>query len=144
MKIFPGQSFPIGTTITPDGVNFCVYSRDATAIELLLFNAAEDIEPAHVIYLDPQINRTFHYWHILIEGIEVGQIYAFRAHGPNEPQLGLRFDGTKVLLDPYSKAVVVPSTYSRKRAERPGNNARSAMKSMLTDLTTYDWEGDSP
>ncbi|MFZ0547807.1 MAG: glycogen debranching protein GlgX [Candidatus Promineifilaceae bacterium] len=142
MNVLPGQSFPIGATVTPDGVNFCVYSRDATAIELLLFEKVTDSEPSHVIYLDSQINRTFHYWHIFIPGLEAGQIYAFRAHGAFLPNKGLRFDGTKLLLDPYGKAVAVPPTYNRKLAALPGNNAGSAMKSIVADLDTYDWEGD--
>jgi hypothetical protein len=94
MNNLPGQGFPIGATITPEGVNFSVYSRDATAVELLLFNDAADSEPSHVIYLDSQINRTFHYWHIFVPGLEAGQIYGYRAHGPFQPHRGLRFDGT--------------------------------------------------
>jgi glycogen operon protein len=144
MNVLPGQSFPIGATVTPDGVNFSVYSRDATAIELHLFEAATDSEPAHVLYLDSQINRTFHYWHIFVPGLQAGQIYAFRAHGPMQPSQGLRFDGTKLLLDPYSRAVAVPPTYHRNLAALPGNNAGYAMKSVVADLEAYDWEGDKP
>jgi glycogen operon protein len=144
MNVLPGQSFPIGATVTPDGVNFSVYSRDATAIELHLFEAATDSEPAHVLYLDSQINRTFHYWHIFVPGLQAGQIYAFRAHGPMQPSQGLRFDGTKLLLDPYSRAVAVPPTYHRNLAALPGNNAGFAMKSVVADLEAYDWEGDKP
>jgi glycogen operon protein len=134
MNVLPGQSFPIGATIAPEGVNFSVYSRDATAIELLLFIHIADSEPAHVIYLDSQINRTFHYWHIFVPGLQAGQIYGFRAHGPLQPLEGFRFDGTKLLLDPYGRAVAVPKTYSRKMASLPGNNAAYAMKSVVADL----------
>jgi glycogen operon protein len=144
MNVLPGQSFPIGATISPDGVNFSVYSRDATAVELLLFDQTTDTEPAHVLYLDSQINRTFHYWHIFVPGIEAGQIYGYRAHGPYQPQNGLRFDGTKLLLDPYGRSVVVPKSYSRRMAALPGNNAGFAMKSVVADLAAYDWEGDKP
>lgn len=144
MNNLPGQSFPIGATITPEGVNFSVYSRDATAIELLLFKHPADSEPSHVIYLDAQMNRTFHYWHIFVPGLEAGQIYGYRAHGPFQPHKGLRFDGTKLLLDPYGKGVVLPRRYNRSMACLPGNNAGFAMKSVVTDLSAYDWEGDKP
>jgi glycogen operon protein len=144
MNILPGQSFPVGATITAEGVNFSVYSRDATNVELLLFANPADSEPSHIIYLDSQINRSFHYWHVFIPGLRAGQAYAFRAHGPFEPRKGLRFDGTKVLLDPYSRAVTVPQSYNRQAARLPGNNAPTAMKSVVADLSAFDWEGDKP
>ena len=56
----------------------------------------------------------------------------------------MRFDMGKVLLDPYGKAVVVPETYSRTLASLPGDNCGTAMKSVVTDPGSYDWEGDLP
>ncbi|MFC2037409.1 glycogen debranching protein GlgX [Chloroflexota bacterium] len=139
-----GKSFPLGATVYPDGVNFSVYSKSSTAMELLLFDGADAPKPSHVFALDRKENRTFHYWHVFVHGLQPGQLYAFRAHGPFEPQRGLRFDGTKVLLDPYGRAVAIPKGYKRDAAARPGNNASTAMKSVVVDKGMYDWEGDMP
>ncbi|MCB0151965.1 MAG: glycogen debranching enzyme, partial [Caldilineaceae bacterium] len=73
-----------------------------------------------------------------------GQIYGYRAHGPYEPLLGMRFDVQKVLLDPYGRGVAVPGAYSRKAASVPGDNTAQAMKSVVVDTSRYDWEGDMP
>ena len=141
----PGQSYPLGATPHADGVNFSVYSKHADGLELLLFDTPEDPQPARVIELDPSRNhRTFHYWHAFVPSIGPGQIYAFRAYGPNEPEQGHRYDCNKVLLDPYGRSVAVPRGYEREAARRPGENAASAMKSVVADLSRYDWEGDAP
>ena len=126
------------------GVNFCVYSRNSTGIELLLFDQHADKEPSRVIPLDPEKNRTFAYWHIFIEGLGAGQLYGYRAQGPYHPSSGLRFDGDKVLIDPYARAVMYGENYSRAAAQRPGDNCAQAMKSVLVDPRDYDWEGDMP
>ena len=140
-----GQSFPLGATIYPDGVNFSIYSKSCEAMELLLFDAVDDPLPARVIRLDPRKNhRTFHYWHVFVPDVTPGQIYAYRAHGPFEPHRGLRYDSSKVLLDPYGRSVAVPENYDREAAVSPGDNTASAMKSMVVDLSKYDWEGDRP
>ena len=89
-------------------------------------------------------NRTYHYWHVFVPGVQAGQIYAFRACGPFEPARGLRFDPSKLLLDPYGRAIAVPKNYSRDAACRKGDNTATAMKSVVTDPHAYDWEGDAP
>jgi isoamylase len=139
-----GRSYPLGATIFDDGVNFCVYSHHCEALELLLFNHYEDSEPARVISFDPEINRTFYYWHIFVEDIKTGQLYGYRAKGPYEPSLGLRYDGNKLLIDPYTRAVMYGENYSRKAAQVPGENSGQAMKSVVIDSGHYDWEGDTP
>ena len=73
-----------------------------------------------------------------------GQIYGYRVEGPSNPRRGLRFDSTKVLLDPYGRGVVVPKNYNREAAKRAGDNAATAMKSVVVDPGAYDWEGDFP
>src|SRR4051794_22009473 len=102
---------PLGATVADGGVNFSVFSRTAKGIDLLLFDRTDDARPAREIRLDPVANRTYHYWHVFVPGAKAGQIYAFRAHGPFAPERGLRFDPTKVLLDPYGRSVVVPTAY---------------------------------
>ncbi|MDX1614545.1 MAG: glycogen debranching protein GlgX [Candidatus Promineifilaceae bacterium] len=140
----PGQVFPLGATVTDGGVNFSVFSKNATLVELLLFDDVNDAEPAAVIPLESDAHRTFYYWHAFVPGLAPGQIYAYRAHGPYAPRRGLRFDPDKVLLDPYGKAVATPRRYSRMAAVQPGDNAAMAMKSVIADLSDYDWEGDRP
>src|SRR6478672_9046019 len=128
----PGSPYPLGAGVHPHGVNFSVYSKSSTGIELLLFDHVDDVLPTR-IRLDPASNRTYHYWHVFVPGIEAGQIYGFRASGPFAPQRGLRFDPDKLLLDPYGKAVAVPSSYSRIAASSTGDNCATAMKSVVAD-----------
>lgn len=141
-KILPGESFPLGATVYPNGVNFSVYSQNATAIELLLFNSAGAAKPTYVIKLDPSRNRTYHYWHVFVANLQPGQIYAYRAYGEFAPEKGQRFDKTKVLLDPYAKAIVGDEFYDREAASRRGNNCPQALKGVVVDPSTYDWERD--
>jgi glycogen operon protein len=144
MTVPSGRSFPLGATLENGGVNFCVFSRKASAVELLLFDRTCDTEPARVIRLDAPTHRTYHYWHAFVPGLHAGQVYAYRAVGPVDPARGLRFDPTKVLLDPYGRAVVVPHGYDRLAASRPGANTSVAMRSAVLDPDAYDWEGDAP
>src|SRR6266436_3697338 len=106
-----GQSYPLGATILPDGVNFSVFSRGASAVELLLFNREDDARPSRVISIDPAANRTYHYWHVFVSGVKAGQIYGYRAKGAFDPPNGMRFDPTKVLVDPYGRGALVPKNY---------------------------------
>jgi glycogen operon protein len=139
-----GSSAPLGATVHAAGVNFSVFSRNATLIELLLFDDEKAPKPAEVIPLDPNRNRTYHYWHVFVPDLKPGQLYAYRAHGPFVPEQGYRFDSQKVLLDPYGLAIAVPEAYERKTASRPGDNTAVAMKSVVADTGRYDWEGDLP
>ena len=142
----PGQGAgsPLGATPSAEGVNFSVFSRGATGVELLFFDREDDYRPARVIPIDPSSNRTYHYWHVFVPGVQPGQIYGYRVDGPSDPAKGLRFDPGKVLLDPYGRGVVVPKNYSRDAAHEEGDNAGSAMKSVVVDSRAYDWEGDKP
>src|SRR5690242_13635502 len=124
-----GGSSPLGATICPGGVNFSVFSRDATGVDLLLFDREDDARPARVIPIDPVTNRAYHYWHVFVPDLRAGQIYGYRVHGAFDPANGMRFDPAKVLLDPYGRRVVVPKNYSRDAARLEGDNAATAMKS---------------
>jgi glycogen operon protein len=138
-----GQSSPLGATPTATGTNFSLFSRTATGVELLLFAGEDDAHP-QTIRLDPVINRTYHYWHAFVPGVRAGQLYGYRVHGPADPASGLRFDPGKVLLDPYARGIVVPASYNREAACRPGDNAVSAIKGVVVDPRAYNWEGDLP
>src|SRR5262245_40181845 len=144
LSIKSGTSAPLGATVHPDGVNFSVFSKRATSIELLLYDREDSPEPSRIIALDPNTHRSYHYWHVFVPNLAVGQIYAYRAKGPFEPQRGHRFDGDKILLDPYGLAVTVPDTYDRNAASRRGSNSATAMKSVVADVSAYDWQGDVP
>jgi isoamylase len=139
-----GRSFPLGATLTPAGANFSVFAKHSTAAQLLLFDSADAAQPSSVIELGPRGNRTYHYWHVFVPGITAGQIYGFKIAGPSDPGRGLRFDPDKVLLDPYGKGIVRPARRSRQAAARPGDNAATALKSVVVDPDAYDWEGDAP
>jgi glycogen operon protein len=140
----PGNSHPLGATIHPGGVNFSVFSKNGAVAELLLFDHAEAEKPAHIIPLNTIGNRTGHYWHIFVPGITAGQLYGWRVQGPNRPEEGFRFDGGKVLLDPYGRGVAVGKNYSRVQACWQGDNLASCMKSVVIDHRAYNWEGDKP
>ena len=125
-------------------MNFSLFSRTASGVELLFFDREDDAIPSHAVRIDPAANRTYHYWHVFVPGVRPGHIYGYRVEGPAAPEGGLRFDSTKVLLDPYGRAVVVPKNYDREAAKRPGDNRATAMKSVVVDPGAYDWEGDMP
>ena len=110
----------------------------------MFFDREDDSTSSRVVALDSGTNRTYHYWHVFVPGIQAGQIYAYRIHGLCDFLGGLRFDSDKVLLDPYGRGVVVPKGYDRNAARRPGKNDAVAMKSVVVDPTTYNWEGDKP
>jgi glycogen operon protein len=139
-----GHPCPIGATVLPGGVDFSLYSRTASGVELLFFNREDDSKPARVVPLDPVKNRTYHYWHTFVPGVKAGQLYAYRVHGPVEPAHGLRFNSSKVLIDPYGRGLVVPAGYTPVTAQGTGDNCATAMKSVVVDSAAYDWEDDAP
>jgi isoamylase len=143
-RVKSGASAPLGATVRDAGVNFSVFSKDAALVELLLFDDANAVKPATVIPLKADKHRTYHYWHVFVPDLQPGQVYAYRAHGPFAPERGCRFDSEKVFVDPYGLAVAVPKKYDRRAAARPGDNAATAMRSVVAAPDRYDWEGDLP
>lgn len=101
MKLWKGYFYPLGATWTGEGVNFALYSENATGVELCLFDALGREESARVRLLQ----RTDHVWHGFLPEVKPGQLYGYRVEGPWEPGKGHRFNPHKVLLDPYAKAV---------------------------------------
>jgi isoamylase len=137
------SSSPLGARPSTGGVNFSVFSKHATGVELLLFDCVDDGRAARIVHLDPAIDRTYHYWHTFVPDVKPGQIYGYRVEGPFDPSNGMRFDPTKVLLDPYGRGVAVPQDDGRDDARHAGDNA-TAMKSVVVDVSRYQWEGDAP
>ena len=100
VSVGKGLSAPLGATVRNGGVNFSVFSRDATLIELLFFSDIDAPEPSEVIVLTAAAHRTQNYWHVFVPGARPGQIYAYRAHGPFAPHEGLRFDRENTVTGP--------------------------------------------
>jgi glycogen operon protein len=131
---------PLGATSGPEGVNFSVYARHATAVELLLFDDPTAAAPRRSIPLE----RTGDYWHGLVGDVGPGQVYAYRADGPARPEIGHRFDPAKVLVDPYGRAVTGYEAYDRRAAAAPGDNAGAALRSVVAGPADAGWDGDRP
>ncbi len=140
----PGRPYPLGATWRREGVNFSVHARGAERLDLLLYDDVDAAAPAREIRLDARVHRSAGYWHVFVPGLQPGQLYGWRAHGPHDPVRGLRFDADKLLLDPYGVAVAMPADYRRAAAAGLGRNDAHAAKSVVADLHRYDWEGDLP
>ncbi|KOR29549.1 glycogen debranching protein [Achromatium sp. WMS1] len=139
----PGHRHPPGVNIDADGVNFSIFSRYATYVELLLYKNCYIEQPFQVIRLDPELNRTFFTWHIFVEDLPLGTHYTWRVDGPKDVQnTGNRFDPRQELLDPWAWAVC-DRLWERKYATQNGSRPHRSMRSVLV-ADTYDWEGDQP
>jgi len=106
-----GVPLPLGTYARGEGVNFAVFSRHASRVHLELFDHPDDATAARVIDLDPARHRTGDVWHVWIEGIRPGQLYAYRVDGPYRPKDGHRFNVHKLLLDPFATAISTLPTW---------------------------------
>ena len=102
-NVEPGSPHPLGATPGPEGVNFSLFSGNATGVELLLFDRHDAPAPSQVIQFDPFVNKSFHFWHVFVRGLGAGAHYAFRVEGPFNPAAGQRFDQGKVLVDLYAR-----------------------------------------
>ncbi len=142
-RIACGQPHPLGATPDHHGVNFSLYSEHATAVNLLLFDQHEPAQPFQVISLDPNRHQTFNFWHIFVEDLPPGVLYAYQVDGPHDPSNGHRFDPAKVLIDPYSRGNN-KSLWRRGDACQPGENMSTSMRSVVLETDNYDWEGDQP
>jgi glycogen operon protein len=100
-----GVPLPMGTHVYGEGVNFAFFSRHASRVRLELFDLPGDTVPARAIDLDPVRNRTGDIWHVWVEGLRPGQLYAYRVDGPYQPKEGHRFNFHKLLLDPFATAI---------------------------------------
>ncbi len=154
-RVEHGIPLPLGTSVRPDGVRFSVFSRHATRLYLLLFDEPRSAAPSREIPLDPEAHRVGDVWTVVVHGVGPGQLYAYRAEGPFDPERGQRFDPGLLLVDPYARAVTDGSAWSvpglRPGARRPGSlpdTEREALwaampKAVVVD-STFDWEGDRP
>ncbi len=103
--LLPGYPQPLGAKLDKSGAQFCIFSRHAATVTLVLFESDRPDSPFEEIRFDPEKNKTGDIWHIWVQGIEEGQLYGYRIDGPYDPLEGHRFNRNKLLLDPYTQAV---------------------------------------
>ncbi|HET6312495.1 MAG TPA: glycogen debranching protein GlgX, partial [Chloroflexia bacterium] len=102
MNVWPGKPYPLGATWDGTGVNFALFSENATGVELCLFDSTDDEAERMRIRMTEQ---TDYVWHVYMPNLKPGQLYGYRVYGPYEPSQGHRFNPAKLLLDPYAKAI---------------------------------------
>lgn len=148
-----GSPLGYGATLTKDGVNFALYSRDATKVTLFLFDAPDSKTPAQSFDLDSEENKTGDIWHIEICGLKEGALYLYKVDGPYDPPKGLRFNYHKYLFDPYAKGFTQGSVFrSYNKLHQIGFTANEGGEVLdLSDFPKcvvinddFDWEGDKP
>lgn len=151
LSIWPGQPHPLGATWDGNGTNFALFSENATAVELCLFDAAGEETRLAL----PEVSN--YVWHGYVTGVEPGQRYGFRVHGPHQPKQGKRFNAHKLLLDPYARAIdgdvqhgPAIFGYTLGKAAKPDrdleysdlDDADLMPKCVVVDAT-FDWEDDT-
>jgi isoamylase len=109
MKIWPGNPYPLGATWDGSGVNFALFSENATGVELCLFDGENGNREAKRIRMTEQTNQV---WHVYLPEARPGQLYGYRVDGPYSPSEGHRFNPAKLLLDPYAKSIAGPIRWS--------------------------------
>ena len=78
ISVEKGSPHPVGATADSHGVNFSLFSGNASGVELLLFHRHDDVEPFKTVQLDLRVNKTFHFWHVYVRGLRPGAHYAYR------------------------------------------------------------------
>ena len=146
MEVWPGGPYPLGATYDGAGTNFALFSEVAESVELCL--VGDDGEETRL----PMAERDALVWHTYLPRIGPGQRYGYRVHGPYEPQHGHRCDPSKLLIDPYAKALEgsigwAPACFSYQFGDPSQRNtddsAPHTMKSVVTN-PFFDWQDDRP
>ncbi len=152
VKVWLGEPYPLGATWRGDGVNFALYSEHATGVDLCLF---ESVDSPHEQVRVRMTEQTDQVWHVFLPGIRPGQLYGYRVYGPYDPARGQRFNSSKLLIDPYAKALAGQIRWSD---EMLGYSLRAPQadlsrdyrddgwgvpKSVVVD-TAFDWGNDKP
>ena len=144
METRPGKAYPLGATFDGTGTNFAIYSSVATSVTLCLLD--DDLNEMRI----PMTEVDAYVWHVYVPQVRAGQRYGYRIDGPWDPQNGLRCDPSKLLLDPYAKAIEGQLTDSLDllsyQADDPltlkgGDSADATMHSVVVN-PFFDWEGD--
>ncbi len=154
--ILAGSPIPYGARRIEDGVNFALFSRNATRVFLDFYNNPGDSSPERIIELDPARHRTGDVWHVWVRGVPVGQLYGYRIDGPYQPEQGHRFNVHKLLLDPFATALAgVPDwNFTAARAYDSFSSQTDLSFSLVDNAGTtpkcivmpghIDWAGDIP
>ena len=156
-EVRTGSPLPIGGTHQQgDGVNFVLFSRNATGVRLELYRHPDDSSPTRIVDFDPLRHRTGDIWHIWVRGVAVGQLYGYRIEGPYSPEEGHRFNPHKLLLDPYARAIAGVRDWDFAAARgydssssltdlslSTVDNAGTTPKCIIT-RDDFDWELDTP
>jgi glycogen operon protein len=148
--IWPGRPTPLGASFDGEGTNFAVYARHADALDLCLFDPDD---PAREVRRVRMRERTGHVWHAYLPGLRPGALYGYRAHGPYEPESGLRFNPAKVLADPYARALsgeaALDGATLGYRADAPeqdlapdDRDSAAAVPKSVVIANHFDWGGD--
>ncbi len=144
MEVWPGAPYPLGATYDGAGTNFAVFSEVASAVELCLLDEAGDETRISMSERDALV------WHAYLPRVIPGQRYGYRVHGPYDPALGQRCDDSKLLVDPYAKAIEgaidwAPACFSYDLADPRQRNtedsARHTLKSVVIN-PFFDWQED--
>ena len=147
MKVWPGHPYPLGANYDGAGTNFSLFSEIAERVELCLF---DDQDREARIEL-PEV--TGYCWHGYLPGIEPGQRYGFRVHGPWQPADGHRCNPAKLLLDPYAKAIegrikwteaVFPYCFDKGPEIRSDSDSAPFVPRCVVHQPHFDWRGDQP
>ena len=150
VKIWLGYPYPLGATWLGNGVNFSLFSDLATSVDLCLF---ENIDARQENIRIPMTEQTDQVWHVFLPDARPGQLYGYRVSGPYDPERGLRFNSSKLLLDPYAKAMVGDVNWADEMygyvvgdpAEDLSRDFRDDAwgmpKSVVVDLA-FDWGND--
>ena len=146
MQIWTGKSYPLGATFDGSGTNFALFSEAAERVELCLFDEDGAERRIDVTEVDAYV------WHVYLPAVQPGQRYGYRVHGPFDPAAGLRCDPSKLLLDPYAKAIAGmasnhPSLYSYDFEDPEKRNTEdSAAHTMHSVVVSpfFDWGNDHP
>jgi len=151
MKIWPGKPYPLGATWDGAGVNFSLFSENATKVELCLFEGANANKETRI----PITEQTHQVWHTYLPEVRPGQLYGYRVLGPYEPAEGLRSNPAKLLLDPYSKAIAGSIQWSNALFGYTVGNAKADLsiddqdsaggmpKCVVID-PAFSWGNDTP
>ncbi len=145
-QVTSGHRYPPGATVGTDGTNFCIFSRHASAMQLLLYEKPDSSSPFQVIDLDPIENRNFFFWHVFVKGM-TGQekiSYTWKVDGPENGDPGYKFDPSIELLDPWARGatdILWQRKYNRDPEQKKG---ATSMRAMVLPKNSYDWEGDEP
>ena len=138
--IWPGKPAPLGATWDGKGVNFALFSENATQVELCLFDSPDSSTEARCISLPEKTNQV---WHGYLHGARPGLIYGYRVHGPNAPADGQYFNPNKILLDPYAKSIARDFQWDPRLLDPAANTAPCAPLARVHD-PTFHWNGTPP